>query len=383
MFLAFLVVLIVLILFVDFPGFLKNKTTVDDSITKSLRGCHDNSSVVSRVECYNRLFTKYTEDHSVEILLAEFKTAMVQDGQTRQDCHQIAHAIGRVALTKLGNITKVFQLDRNLDTCTGGFFHGAIEKLFRPDDNLLSGESENHIGLEEFRSKIPTLCDRFEKLDKKSECVHGVGHGTLFLLGNLNQALDACQLFRQKTDYFGCYAGVFMEYSISGRSLEDNKRDRQFPCEQFSESRRNPCYYVQSFRLVEMGLPPDKIVEECRKAPGAAGGLCVRGYGIFFLAHEALANGPELIVEFCEKLDRPNARVCAESVASRLAAHTETGEYAMPFCSLFSLEYLRGRCFSYIGDVLRLGHKVSLRLIVEDCNKYAANPNECLASVKD
>jgi hypothetical protein len=174
-----------------------------------------------------------------------------------------------------------------------------------------------------------------------------------------------------------------MEYAISGKSKEDNGKDPHFPCGQFKDPFRTPCYYVLAFRMVDLGFSGEKIIEECRKVTDAAGGFCVRGYGIFFLAHEVLAQGPEPIVKFCEKLDQTNARVCAESIASRLSAHTTNGRYAMPFCSMLTSDYIRERCFSYTADVLLLGHKIDAAVIKEDCKKYSSNPQECIEAIKN
>lgn len=367
-----------LTLFFYFPvPDLATRTAIDWSTAGAFEKCQKSSVLSKRIDCYDRFIVQYLETNSPEILLQEFKKAMDENGQVRKDCHQVAHAIGRATLGKLGDISAVFRLDRNLDACAGGFFHGAIEKLFRSDQDT---PLEQHISPDEFKKKIPILCGQFEEIDRQSECVHGVGHGALFIQGDLKKSLDTCRLFPKNSDHFSCHSGVFMEYSISGQAKENNKKDRHFPCNQFSASQRNACYYVHSFRLTDLGLSYGELVKECRKAPGAGGGFCVRGYGIFFLAHEALAKGPEPIVEFCESLNKSDARVCAESVASRLAAHVKNGQYAMPFCSLFNSDYLRKRCFSYTGEVLRLGHKVESELIINDCKKYANNPQECINS---
>lgn len=367
-------VLLFLFLF-SFDLNFEKKSDLADNLTGAIVKCNSDPS------CYDDIFSKYLKDKDSQLLLGEFKLSMEANAEVRKDCHQIAHAIGRAVLVRVGNISDVFRFDRSLDTCSGGFFHGAIEGLFRPDG--ISGISaEDHVSLDEFKNKIPTLCDQFEKINRKSECVHGVGHGALFLIGDLKESLSTCRLFPKSFDHFSCYSGIFMEYAVSGKSKEDNKNDPYFPCNQFKDPYRVPCYYVLSFRMVDLDFSGEKIIEKCREATDVAGGFCVRGYGIFFLAHEALAQGPEPVVEFCEKLSQTNARVCAESVASRLAAYATNGRYAMPFCSMFTSDYIRERCFSYTADVLLLGHKIDAVTIKEDCKKHLSNPYECIAAIK-
>lgn len=350
------------------------------SLAQNLANCESGASLQAS-QCYDVVMKEYFENNSPESLLEQFRLAMEQNGQVRRDCHQVAHAIGRATLVKLGNISDVFDLERNIDTCAGGVFHGAIEKMFRPDNDVPADE---HISLSEFEAKVPTLCDQFETANLKSECVHGVGHGAFYFLSDTGRSFEVCRQFPDTSDHFSCYSGVFMEYDLSGASIKDNASDPDFPCDTLENPYRNPCYYVLSFRLVDLGILQDEIVPICRKAESrAAQALCVRGYGIFYLAHEALAKGYDPVVAFCETLDRTDSRVCAEAVASRLAAYSQGGEHAMPFCTEFSSNYIRGRCFAYTADVLRVGHGINAGVIKEECGKYLEGRyrEECLKAI--
>ena len=172
-----------------------------------------------------------------------------------------------------------------------------------------------------------------------------------------------------------------MEYSLSGDAAKDNNYDLQYPCNQFEDTHRNACYYVQTFRLTDLDVANKDIINECNKAESPAAGLCVRGHGIFALAHEVLAGQETDVIAFCESLNTTNGRICAEAVASRLAAYSENGENAMPFCNKFGSEYIRGRCFGYTADVLRVGYDVSIKSITADCREYLESPEECINSI--
>jgi hypothetical protein len=345
------------------------------TLAEGIHECMENEGN-ERARCYDEHFSEYLEDHEVAALLEEYGAITAASPEARKDCHQIAHAMGRATYQRLQNLTDVFNLERDVETCAGGFFHGAVERLFRGDET-----SDEHITEEELYAKVPTLCAEFDKSGRRDECVHGIGHGALFLLVELEAALDLCEALPEKSDHFSCFSGVFMEYTMSGFSLKKNDTDTQFPCDAFKEPYRSPCYYVHSFRLSALGLSPREIISACRETQDFAGALCVRGYGIFYLAHEALEAGYEPVVQFCTSLARPDSRICAEAVASRLVDFSESAEQAFPFCAQFADSYLKGRCFAYAADVLRLGHKMEKPRIEEECLRLVPEESLCAEAI--
>ncbi|OHB23142.1 MAG: hypothetical protein A2939_01970 [Parcubacteria group bacterium RIFCSPLOWO2_01_FULL_48_18] len=356
------------------------------ALAPQIENCMAENAGGARARCYNDLFADYLERYDPESLFAQFEKAMSESADIRRDCHQVIHAIGRETHAVVKNIADTFEMGRDLTLCAGGYFHGAVEKMFRPSVN--SGQDpdnepiEEHISAGELETKIPVLCAAVKDESRKDECYHGIGHGTLYLLEDLTKSLGFCNLILTKQNHFSCYSGVFMEHELSGMAFDVNVDDPHYPCRDFKSQQLYACYYVQSFRLVRLGFSKEDIVKTCREAPSPAGAMCVRGYGIFHLAHEALAEGFPPTVQFCESLDRANARVCAEAVASRLAAHMTSGELAMPFCALFESEYIRKRCFNYTADVLRLGHKIDRDALIADCREYVADASraeECVA----
>ncbi len=365
--------LVAVIFFIQIPENISPKFSFAEEIEK----CAAISSNAAKVECYDSAVKNYLGSNSTDSLISAFETAMDEKGEIRRDCHRVAHAIGRAAYAKIGNLAEVFELDRKAEICAGGIFHGAIEALFRPEGGL----SSEHIARGEFAEKVPTLCGKFSSSRRRSECAHGIGHGALYLIYNLDEALGVCDMLSEDTNNFSCYSGVFMEYFISGRSVSDDVSDPHFPCDNYKSKYRNPCYYVLSFRFEDLGIAKAEAVKKCREAESPGGAFCVRGYGIFYLAHEVLADGYDSVIQFCESLDRANARVCAESVASRLAAHSQNGEYAMPFCASFSSRYLSGRCFAYTADVLRVGYDMDPKEIENECRRRLEKPELCIESI--
>lgn len=351
-------------------------TLDEESTIAALVSCRANS-FVPRAQCFQDFFADALEHEELVSIAAALERAMDEDAELRFDCHQVVHAFGRAAFNRLGNINEVFREGASLQICAGGFFHGAIEALFRPGSGQFS---DAHITSEEMEEKIPVICDRFAQEKRKDECIHGIGHGVLYLLEyDVNAGLEACEKIRGP-DRFSCYTGVFMENFMGSLRPPQDLRDtgEQSPCDIYEKSSyRNPCYYVLVFHLKNLGLTDEEVVSECDTVKGFAGTLCLRGFAIFYLAHEALAEGLETAMRFCEKLERKSVRICAESVAGRLAAYTEDGTYAMPFCARFTSSAVRKSCFAYSGNVLRAGFGMAAEAIRDECQRHVPDVEEC------
>lgn len=331
--------------FVVFGGalFYRAFTTPDKSLL-----VRDVETCSGDIQCYDTIFTGALTWRAPADLLLAFREVMEQSPTIRKDCHQIMHALGRTTYTHMGNLGDLSQFDRMLAICGGGFFHGAIEQFLR---GSALDERDEHVNAEELRRRAPTLCDQFVAAGKHRECAHGIGHGALFLLGVLDSALSVCEILPTE-DRFSCYSGVFMEYGISGESLVADTIDPHFPCSSYRGAHRNACYYVQSFRLVDMGLEGKEIFDVCNDVHVQARELCTHGYGIFFLAHEALAEGAKDVARLCERLPLGDAYSCVEGVVARLAALYESDEWALPFCAQLRVEKFRARCYTHLHAVL-------------------------------
>lgn len=178
-----------------------------------------------------------------------------------------------------------------------------------------------------------------------------------------------------------------MEYVIGSESplwdMEDTT-DPHYPCSEYEGNiYKNPCYYVQSFRMKELGLSDAEIVQTCREVDGFAGSLCIRGLGVFFLSHEALAGDVDGVINFCSTLpDSRDATLCMESVASRMISHTEDGSRGLPFCAAVTDSGLRSDCFQYAADVLRVGFSYDLNAIIDECQIHAPTSDACLKAAR-
>ncbi len=355
-----------------------------DRMVEEISRCHE-ASLEKQMPCFQSFFAGAFKVLTVAEVAKEFESALAKNELLRLNCHPVVHAIGREAFNALGDLYTTYREGTSFEVCAGGFFHGAMEALFRQGDTRFDAE---HITVEEIKDKLPTLCDRFREINRRDQCIHGAGHGILYFLGyDMDASFKVCEAL-SVTDRFPCYTGIFMEnllaYETPLRRIGD--ADPHFPCNTYTGSiYRNPCYYVQSFRMHEMGLSNQEIVAECNKVEGFAETLCLRGLGIFYLSHEALAVGPQPTVSFCESLENEYGaryvRICAESVASRLVAHTEDGKFAMPFCAVFVSSDFRRSCFAYTADVLRVGFGVDSKTIREECEKFVPEVGECKIAI--
>lgn len=353
-----------------------------EDLAEAVQACQEKSSG-SLSACMQTFFATALGAMSITDLAGVFEKALGRSAPLRLECHQVVHAFGRAAFATRGNISEAFREGTTLRLCAGGYFHGVIEAFFRSDADGTARE-DDHIALAEIEERIPTMCDRFEEIDRRSQCIHGVGHGVLYLLGyNIEETIRLCELYDVR-DRFSCFTGIFMENALAFdsplRVIDDE--DPHFPCNTYKGSvYKNPCYYVQPFRMHEMALTDEDIVRECQSVEGFARTLCLRGLGIFYLSHEALAVGPEGTVEFCGALVERDARICAESVASRMVSHTEDGQYAFPFCALFMQKALEENCFEYAAEVLYTGFGMEEKAIVKECREHVPDNETCIDAV--
>lgn len=159
----------------------------DDCADKEKKVCYPTKFLkLARTQGYNDAFNTLLQIQKID--------------PSTQDCHLIAHSIGRGSYEH-DTVNWKSTLKMVDDSCYYGILHGLIESyLFETGQQLAL-------------STIEEICPYFTSPD----CYHVMGH--VFILnegGNLNKGLSDCtgifknQAFKQSD----CQAGVFMEYQL-------------------------------------------------------------------------------------------------------------------------------------------------------------------------
>jgi hypothetical protein len=335
--------------------------------------CLNNSGGWANVnQCYDQFIHNYAGDTSIKQLLGDLETLRAQNPAVETGCHPIAHAIGRYAYQKHGNVGDAFE---NCDyTCHSGCYHGVMERTFYTDEQISAGVQ--HVTYDQLAGKIPTICsaDKFSNPTQQIifQCLHGIGHAILYSLNyNLDDALKLCDLLPTSYDQRSCYGGVIMEnvtaFDTSKRDIKQD--DPQYPCNRLPEVYKTSCYAMQTSVMYNIGLSTAEIAKECRNA-GVYQSTCMVSLGRD-LSNKVRSNEGNEVVHTCEVLADGNTRECVQGSVYALVDNTWDGKYAFQFCGMLQKDENRRNCFTDTIRYMRTSHEKSKQQVVSDCNTYA------------
>jgi hypothetical protein len=126
------------------------------------------------------------------------------DPNLSQNCHEMAHDIGRAAYTMYGfSDAMTFNNPNHVKhalvqyICAGGYMHGILEQM--------------SVDQPDFLKQPEIICDQVSAADRDS-CFHGMGH--VFMLAHdrdVSAAISGCRVIKNLTDMYRCFEGVRME----------------------------------------------------------------------------------------------------------------------------------------------------------------------------
>src|SRR5690606_37234968 len=141
-------------------------------------------------KCMDDFIAAYFGEKTTKEVLADLEQARLRDTEIENQCHPVAHAVGRIAYLNIGNVGDAFEsCDQS---CHSGCYHGVMERLFYGDDEII--DENKHLTYGDMVLKIPGICnsDKFKNPSNAVifQCLHGVGHAILYSLNyNLEDAL--------------------------------------------------------------------------------------------------------------------------------------------------------------------------------------------------
>ncbi len=193
--------------------------------------------------CHQERYQDLVRDSGVEAAFAELKDEYEKNELAKAKCHQLAHVIGRAAAERYSDLSATYGRGDNF--CFAGYYHGAMETFVA------------EIGAEKMLEEADTLCadlrgEHREHSFYHYNCVHGLGHGFMGVLGNeVFESLEACDVLRDAWERENCYGGVFMENLMiehnTGHPSKYLDTDRPlYPCTDVETRYKNACYIAQS-----------------------------------------------------------------------------------------------------------------------------------------
>jgi hypothetical protein len=226
--------------------------------------------------CLDRRYGRIVRTSGVRAAFLELKREHRRSQVVRTACHQVAHSIGRAAASGSRDPARPFSEGDSF--CEAGYYHGVVEELAA------------NLGPRAFLRQLNGACRRLRRQATKrlyAECVHGLGHGVMSVLGNdLYAALKACDRLRSSRNRNRCYSGVFMENAASAAGLTHlrtryvKRREPLYPCNAVARRYRRECYPMQAIYAVRRANDDyPAVFALCARVRQPHSGRCYQGLG--------------------------------------------------------------------------------------------------------
>ena len=208
--------------------------------------------------CYQQRYESLVRVSGIEAAFAKLKDEFTEDEFVNSNCHHLTHIIGRTAAELYGDIVSTYSRGDNF--CASGYYHGVIETIVAT------------LGADEVLDEADNICaglrgDQNHSFDLRN-CVHGLGHGSMYVLGNeLFEALQTCDALTDEWERDQCSGGVFME----NLNTDDNlghpsnylKADRPFyPCDEVKTEYKTQCYVRHTEYALEVVSKHDATLQD-------------------------------------------------------------------------------------------------------------------------
>lgn len=214
----------------------------------------DQTEITLGNNCFRALARRLLGQHDLKDIL-QTAALIEQNPSMYTVCHQFTHDLGYVAYEVNQDVASVYAFCDH--TCHSGCYHGVLQHYFQQQDIQLDVHSADDL-------QLTSLCDeKTASLLEYSECIHGLGHGLLYLTDfDFQISLEFCDVFDSVSDRENCYGGVFMEYYVwrhrfdrgytePGINLSHFERNTQledvmYPCTVLEEKYLRACYASQA-----------------------------------------------------------------------------------------------------------------------------------------
>lgn len=254
---------------------------LDAYLVEGFRACYNLSSE-KEDPCLKEFAALLTDTYEVASIGAAVRRTMDREAVYAK-CHTFSHFVGWEAYD--ATTSPRAALDTVGYSCWGGMMHGVMERHF-----MQTGRFGVVNEPEAVRSLTRDLCGTFASSTtyrRHGECIHGVGHGLMFLTSNdVPKSLQMCDTLAERERPW-CYWGVFMENAwsatnddhISAYFRPDNLA---YPCAQLPQRYKNICYQNQSAAALrtEDGFDFVAMQTFCSEVPQAYQRPCFTNLGI-------------------------------------------------------------------------------------------------------
>lgn len=325
-------------------------------LDERVRNC---SSGIVNNACVKKVAHDFLDRFTVkEVLDATGKLDIPKIGQPLFSlaCHQFTHYVGEMRYAELQNLSSVYQ--ECLAVCGSGCFHGATEGYIAANKQSADLYNDSFA----LRARIPEICGRMDSHPSDyeySQCIHGLGHGFMFVTENrLPLALDFCDEIPLGTNREPCYDGVFMENTTGflSNSLHPTvyarADDLLYPCYELPQEYHAACYSSRPFYVSGLpGMTLQDLAVFCTIVPSEYRNRCYYRYGVT----QAISALPAYFLKrSCDLIpDKGYRNECIKGIAQALGMRDEreSARLSFEFCS-FVEEENKESCYRQAGAIL-------------------------------
>jgi hypothetical protein len=301
------------------------------------------------------------EARGLSAALDSLERRATHDSVVLRNGHQLAHALGREALTRSGGDPSV--LGQCRPVFASGCYHGVVEALLQ-----LRGRID--------MTELQRMCAAAGGTGARGpvhECVHGLGHGVLGATGqDIDATLRYCDALSGSTFVVACREGAFMEAitralggqgehlahlhgfhgAHHGGALSIDPANPYSPCDHYADPYGESCWLFQGFVILRrVGFDPAEALRLCDAAPSGRADRCYESIG-----HQLAGlfqRSDAWVVEQCDKGDAGRAPWCGAGAALAFSAMDWTGGRVRRYCESVPEPWAR-QCFATAADALGL-----------------------------
>ena len=195
--------------------------------------------------CFAQFYKDLTNNYGASIAISDMKQRFNTNAVIQSDCHPLMHVVGRTAASAYTTVAEAFQHGDVF--CWSGYYHGILEGMVAK------------IGLKNLPAEMNNVCaDIPGKATYNFDyynCVHGLGHGVMALLGDdVFASLKMCDNLTGSWEDQSCYSGVFMQNIIDSTNVADTDNvvkdlkpgDPLYPCDAVDQPYKYQCYLGQT-----------------------------------------------------------------------------------------------------------------------------------------
>jgi hypothetical protein len=230
--------------------------------------------------CYKKELIDITNKQGPEAANALLKKEYENNSYVKSQCHQLTHVIGRAAYDKYKTIADTYAHGDQF--CWSGYYHGVMEEI--------ASKNGNDYIVKNIDSICKPIAAKGEYSFYHYNCVHGLGHGLMFVKdGDLFASLASCDPIKNSWERTSCYGGVFMQNIMNEQTPDSDaktgskylKADQpMYPCTAVEYKYKDQCYLMQtSYALQTVSYDFSKVFDMCAQVDADFKDTCYTSLG--------------------------------------------------------------------------------------------------------